>query len=137
MHAPLASTITLIMELFVASLIFFVVYFGYARNIFAKKLALFAMVYEIFFNVGYMLYRSLVHSKTYVLNPALKIVAMLHGVLSLAMLGAVVIFFMLAWKNYAKGIDYFLAHRMATIIFIFFWVVSLVSGLFLYLEVYF
>jgi hypothetical protein len=137
MPAPIASTITLIMELFIASLIFYIVYKSYVKNIFSEKLAMLAIGYEVIFNVGYMLYRTLAHKETYVLSSQMKLIAALHGILSLLMLLAVIVIFLMARKNYRQGRNYFLENKIITIAFVFFWIVSLVSGLFLYLRVYF
>jgi predicted membrane protein len=136
MQIPVASTITLVMELFIGSLIFSIIYDGYVKNIFSKNLAIFAIGYEIVFNVGYMIYRTIFPS-TSQLTVALKIVAASHGVLSLIMLFVIVGFFLRAKKEYSQNINSFAVHKFQTILFSVFWMASLISGIFLYVRVNF
>lgn len=136
MDIPLVSTLTLLAEFVVAACIFSVIYSGYRVNIFMKRLAMWTIAYEIVFNVGYMVYRSIAHPKSYTLSPLLKTVAALHGALSLAMLVAVVVFFLKASKAYGAGENYFKKQKIATGAFVFCWLVSIASGILLYLKAY-
>ena len=131
------STLTLVMEIIVAALIFFIIFNGSVRNIFFKKLSYFVIGYEIVFNVGYMLFRTLASQPNMHLSSLLKIVAALHGALSLLMLLAVIILFIKADKEYSKRVNYFAVHSSQTFIFIGFWVISILSGVFLYIKAYF
>lgn len=137
MQIPIASTITLIMELIIGCLIFHIVYSGYIKNVFSKKLAFFAVAYEIVFNVGYMLYRTFAHPTVSGLSGAMKLVGAVHGILSLIMLFVVVGFFVRAGKEYGKNINYFAKHKIKTWLFLIFWTISLLSGIFLYVKVYY
>lgn len=137
MHAPLASTITLIMELIIGFLIFFIIFQGWKHNRFSKKLTFFAIGYEIIFNVGYMIYRSVSVSSTTHLSSAMKIFAMMHGILSLVMLFVVVAFFLRATREYGNNINSFVIHRSQTMFFLFFWLISLLSGVYIYVTLYF
>ncbi|MEI7891140.1 MAG: hypothetical protein WCI36_04205 [bacterium] len=137
MQIPIASTVTLVMELFIATLIFYIVYGGYAKNVFSKKLTFFAIAYETVFNVGYMIYRTVAAPSTVNLGSGLKIVAAMHGMLSLVMLVVVILFFLRATREYAKGINSFRVHHIQAKVFLVCWIVSLLSGIFLYLKVYF
>jgi len=131
MPIPIASTITLIMELIIASIIFFIIFKGFAKNIFLKKLSYFAIGYEIIFNVSYMLYRTIASQPSTQLSNSLKIFAALHGSLSLIILVAVIWLFLKAGKAYAKNINYFKVHKIQTFLFILCWVISILSGIFL------
>lgn len=137
MHVPIASTITLLMELFIAMIIFYIVYNGYFKNVFSKKMTFFAIAYETVFNVGYMVYRTFAAPSISNLNASWKIVAMLHGILSLIILVAVIAFFLRASMEYAKNVNSFKEHHFQTKLFLFSWIVSLLSGIALYLKVYF
>ncbi|MDD5397263.1 MAG: hypothetical protein PHW24_04380 [Candidatus Moranbacteria bacterium] len=137
MQIPVASTITLIMELFIGALIFFIIQQGYVKNVFSKRLAFFAIGYEIIFNVGYMVYRTIGAPSVSNLSPALKITAALHGVLSLVMLFVIIAFFVRANREYGERVNSFVFHKIQTWLFMFFWSLSLLSGIFLYLKVYF
>lgn len=61
-----------------------------------------------------MLYRMVSVPSTAHLSLTLKIVAALHGILSLIMLIAVVVFFLRAAKGYAQKINYFVVHKVKT-----------------------
>ena len=136
MHVPIISTLTLLAEVVVASLIFFVVYSGYARNNFKQKMAKWTIGYEVVFNVGYMLYRSFAHPQSFALSPLLKTVALLHGMLSLALVVWVIIFFLKARTGYTLGENYFKKHRILTAVFGICWLVSIFSGVLLYIKAY-
>ena len=137
MYIPLASTITLVMEVFIGFLIFYIIIQGYKNNHFSQKITFFAIGYEVIFNVGYMIYRTIAEPSATHLNNALKIFAMMHGILSLIMLIAVIMFFMRASREYSQKINSFFAHKFQTIIFCILWTISLVSGIFLYIKIYF
>ena len=136
MHAPFVSTITLIMELFIGFLIFLIIFQGWKNNCFSKKLTFFTIGYEIIFNVGYMIYRSISVPSTAHLSSAMKIFAMMHGILSIIMLFVVVAFFLRAMREYGENINSFVMHRSQTILFLFFWLVSLLSGVYIYVTLY-
>jgi hypothetical protein len=135
MHAPLQSNITLVAELFIAVVIFSIIYRAYFGNVFMKKLALFAIVYETIFNIGYMVLRSVTKAQ-YVFSPSMKVVGALHGILSLVILIAVIILFVKASRADKRGENYFKMHPVVTILFSLGWIVSLLSGVWLYWAAY-
>ena len=137
MRVPTISVITLGMEIIIGCLIFSIVYFGYFKNIFSKNLSLFVVGYEIIFNVGYMIYRTILPKTNLILSPLMKIVAAFHGALSLVMLFVVVFVFLRANREYTNNINSFALHKNQTRLFVIFWLVSLLSGMFLFLGVYF
>ena len=137
MNAFVVSTITLIMELIIGSLIFWIIYRGYTKNDFSKKIVSFAIFYEAIFNVGYMIYRTVAAPSTSYLSDMMKKIAMMHGIMSLIMLVWIVIFFLRAYKEYGRGINSFFVHKIQTFLFILFWSISLLSGIFLYINIYF
>lgn len=137
MHAPLYSTITLIAEIFVSASIYYTLYQGYRHNKFPAKLAGFALLYEILFNISYMALQAPHHVKAArVEAPFVVILAIVHGVLSLLMFLALILFFVFAWTRYKKEINYFQSHKMLTSTFIFFWTFSIVSGILFYFVEY-
>lgn len=89
MQIPMTSTAVLVVELLVAILIGAIISQGYVRNNFLQKTALFAILYEIVLNVGYMVYRfvGIGASKASKLSAGMKIVGTYYGFLSLVMLG--------------------------------------------------
>lgn len=137
MQAPLYSTITLIAELFVSAAIYYSLYQGYKHNRFPVKLAAAALIYEIIFNISYMAMQVPQHAKaTGVESPFVIGLAIVHGVLSLIMFITLVIFFILAFEHYRKGVNYFKRHKIFTIIFTCFWTFSIVSGILFYFVEY-
>ena len=137
MHPPLISTITLIAELFIFGVISYVFYSGYEGRGFPFKLAYFALGYEIIFNIGYMIYRSIGLKSFPSLSLELKILGAVHGIFSLIVFIAWVIFIALAIKNYKKGMNYFQVHSKFAFMLLFFWIISLSSGILLYIKAYF
>ena len=137
MHAPLYSTITLFAELVISGIIYFTIYQGYKHNRFFSMLAGFALLYEICFNISYMVSRVPEHAKFDKVAPAVIIVfAIVHGVLSLLMFLALIVFFVFAFFSYRKGNNFFQKHKILTTIFLIFWTFSIVSGIIFYLLEY-
>lgn len=136
MNIPLYSTVTLIAELFVSSIIFYSFYQGFKHNKFPTKFAAAALAYEILFNITYMIYRVPSHAKAKVEPPYVIILAILHGTLSLIMFVSLIVFFILAWKNYRRGVNYFLVHKKFSLTFLIFWSISVISGILFYILEY-
>jgi hypothetical protein len=136
MHGPLFSTITLFTELLVSCAVYYTIYKGYRHHKFPTKIAFTALLYETIFNISYMFSRVPSHAKAAKATPLfLILLAIIHGTLSLIMFVALIVFFILAWKNYKKEKNYFLEHKKITFLFLFFWTFSIVSGvLFYFLE---
>jgi hypothetical protein len=137
MAAPLYSTITLVAELFVSAAIYYSIYSGYKKNKFPSVLAGAALAYELIFNITYMAGRVPSHVKVAKIEtPFIVGLAILHGVLSLIMFVALIVFFIFAWKAYRKGKNYFFEHKNLTFTFIVFWTFSILSGVIFYLVEY-
>jgi hypothetical protein len=135
--APLHSTITLCAEIVVSAMVLYSIYWGYMKGKFPVALAGAALLYEILFNVTYMISRLGTQTDNQFITPVDLILAITHGTLSLIMFITLIIFFILAWIGYRKGINYFKAHRTSTIVFIIFWTISVLSGILLYFVVYY
>jgi heme A synthase len=137
MHAPLYSTVTLFAEIVISSIIYYTLYQGYKNNRFPAKLAGFALLYEIVFNISYMASQVPEHAKAAKVESAFVItLAIIHGILSLIMFIALLLFFLLAWRSYKKEINYFKAHKILTMLFLIFWTFSVVSGIIFYIVEY-
>lgn len=139
MPPPLFSTFSLITELIVSASIFYVFYSGYKHNHFPFKLALFALSYEILFNISYMVSRSLEHVPEYKeeVHSGFEIaLAAFHGILSLVMFIALIVFLIIAFKKYKAGINYFKEHNTLTIMFLVLWSLSVISGIVFYFTLY-
>ncbi len=136
MHIPLFSTITLIAEIIISCIVFYTFYRSYMHNKFPTPLVAFALLYEITFNISYMATRVSANTEKIEI-PWHIVLAASHGILSLIMFISLIIFMLLAWKNYRKGINYFKQHKYITIIFLIFWSISIISGILLYFVEYF
>lgn len=139
MEAPLFSTFTLLTELCVTATIVYVFYSGYKHNRFPAKPAFFAIAYETLFNISYMVYRSLEHSSEHKDESEAGfevLLAIFHGVLSLAMFISLIVFLLIAWKKYKAGINFFFAHKVLTGLFLFLWSLSILSGIGYYVIEY-
>lgn len=137
MNAPLYSTITLVAELGISAIIYYSIYKGYRHNKFPSLLAGFALLYEAVFNISYMVSQAPHHAKALrVESPFVVGLAITHGVLSLLMFIALIVFFIFAWTRYRKGVNYFQNHKVLTWIFLFFWTFSIVSGVLFYFVEY-
>ena len=135
MHAPIYSSLALIAEIFVSTAIFYSFYQGYKHSKFPEKVAIAALAYETLFNISYMVYR-LPAEKNGGISETRKIFGATHGVLSLLMFISLIVFFSLALRNYRKGVNYFRLHKYLTSIFLFFWSISVFSGIALYFVEY-
>ncbi|HEX7041740.1 MAG TPA: hypothetical protein VF189_00680 [Patescibacteria group bacterium] len=137
MHSPLYSTITLFAEIIVSFIVYYSLYSGYKHNKFPTKLAFGALIYELVFNITYMASRVPAQAKSARLEtPFIIGLAIVHGLLSLIMFVALIVFFIFAWTRYRKGINYFHAHKILTFTFLFFWTFSIVSGVLFYIIEY-
>lgn len=137
MNPHLYSTITLFAELIISAIIYFTLYQGYRHNKFPSRLAFGALLYELIFNITYMASRVPAHARAARLETPFVIgLAIVHGILSLIMFMALIVFFIFAWKSYRKEVNYFRNHKIQTFVFLFFWTFSIVSGVLFYLVEY-
>lgn len=137
---PLFSTFTLFTEILITCSILYIFYKGYKHNVFHSKLVFFTLAYETLFNISYMSYRALTHEAN--VGPhqhtAFHIaVAAFHGIFSILMFVLLIVFFVVAWRKYKKGINFFKEHKMLTYAFIVLWMIAIFSGLFFYYLAYF
>ena len=123
------STFTAISELFVTTGDFYIIYTNLRGQPFPWKLALGVALFEFSVNMLYMISRM---SRMPAANPAepnpLAPLYALHGSLSLLVFIAFVVMTSLAYVDYRKGRFYFREHRVATAVFVVFWLVSVGSG---------
>ena len=139
MQAPFFSTFTLFTEIVITLLVLTIFYKGYFKNKFPKQLVIVALTYEILFNITYMVNSALHHVQNeaaIVDTPFETGLAIFHGTLSLIMFIGLVIFLVVSWRNFNKGINYFEKHKTLTIIFIVFWLLAVISGVLFYFVLY-
>lgn len=94
-----------------------------------KKLLGAVFSFELLVNIVYMAQRSAKADTSAELSKGMKIFFALHGTLSLAMFIMGVVFFILAVLDDKAGKEtFFQRHKGGTWAFVFFWMVSFVSG---------
>jgi hypothetical protein len=133
----LSSTLVLSAEFLVVAAMGAVLYAGYYRGVLLKKLLLSALAVETFFNVGYMVARTAYPSLPGASPPAVRMLGMAHGIFSLAVFAAAIVFFFLAYGDFSKGANFFRKHRVASLVLCVSWAVALGSGTLLYFLTYF
>jgi uncharacterized membrane protein YozB (DUF420 family) len=136
MIAPAYSTFALIAEPIVTFAVFYTFYQGYKNGHFPAKIAFGAVLYETAFNISYMFYKLPAHISRF--NKAwYTALAATHGILSIVMFIGLVIFLVLAYRNYEKGINYFKKHKYVSIVFLSFWLIALLTGFAMYYTTYY
>jgi len=129
MHIPLWSTVTLLTEILVTGSVLYLFYTSFKTGRFPQKLAAATVGYEIIFNITYMASRVLEHKNPSQLeSKGAILLAIFHGIFSLIMFVALLVFLFIAWRAYRKGINYFALHPKATVTFIALWLVAVLSG---------
>jgi len=119
--------------------VFYVIWTAIANVRFNRKLGFGVLAYEVIFNISYMVMRSLEHvseKPSVVEKPGETALAIFHGTFSLVMFIALVIFFIVADKHYAKGENFFVHHHRLTSVFLYSWSVSVLSGALFFARLY-
>jgi hypothetical protein len=133
---PAYSMFSATSELLVTAAVFYVLWRAYARDDFRKGLLVAVLAFEALVNISYMAYRIAVPAAAGGLPGWLTATAALHGILSLAMFLALLFFAAMAWRDDARGENFFREHKGATWAFAALWTVSIVSGEFLFVATY-
>lgn len=135
---PWFSTLTLVTELVITISILFIFYNAYKYNKFYYGFTAAVLAYEALINVGYMtrsLFDHTVGKK--ITSPYYIVLAAFHGSFSLLMFILLLVFMFFAWRNYKKGINFFLVHKKLTITFLISWMVAVITGFLFYYLLYF
>jgi len=139
MTAPFFSIFALIAEFCVTAVVFYVIWTAIANVRFNRKLGFGVLAYEVIFNISYMVMRSLEHvseKPSVVEKPGETALAIFHGTFSLVMFIALVIFFIVADKHYAKGENFYVHHHRLTSVLLYSWSVSVLSGALFFARLY-
>ena len=138
MTLPIWSVVTLFTELVVTGVVLWVIRTGYRDGNFLRKWAFGVLIYEVVFNISYMLSRSLSHKNEDIASEKTGEVALaiFHGIFSLFMFLSLIIFFLVAAKRYGQGENFFLGHRKLTVSFVIAWLISVFSGILFFVRLY-
>ena len=136
MHIPIWSAITLFAELLVTTSIYFIIWRSYRTGRFLRWFAFFVLGYEALFNISYMVSREMGAQDAGPLNPYQTFLGAFHGIFSLVMFVALIVFFLIAAHAYKRGENYFLRHRRLMIVFICAWGLSIFSGIAFFISLY-
>lgn len=129
MEIPAFSVFSAISEVFVTiGVLYAVISNLYGKPLMWKILGA-VLAFELCVNVVYMAGRASAADTSTELSQGMKIFYAAHGTLSLAMFIGIVVLFILAVTDFKNGRQtWFQRHRMGTWVFVFFWMVSVVSG---------
>lgn len=130
MTIPLFSVFAALSEVIVTIAVLYVIISNMRGQVLKWKLLLAALLFEVLVNVSYMIYRaSHITSETgETLSPMLRGLAGFHGALSLVMLLVLIQMSFLAYRQMHRGQQFFQEHRIASILFIVWWLISVFSG---------
>lgn len=136
MEAPLFSTFSAIAEIFVTAAVFYVVLNNFQGKGFAWRLAAVVVVFEFSVNMLYMISRLRAEAASGEAIGPMALFAAGHGLLSLIVFIALVVFAFQAYQAWRHGAFYFRDHPTLTYVFLFFWGVSVATGEVLYVIRY-
>ena len=137
MNIPILSIVTLLTELVITALVYFIIWKAYRTGVFMRALAFAILGYELLFNISYMLSRELgAEGSSAVYNPYETTLAIFHGTFSLLMFVMLIVFFLMATRAYRRGENYFLIHPRLTWSFLIAWSISILSGVVFFASLY-
>lgn len=128
---PLYSTFSAVTELFVTAAVFWFFYQALAHANYRWGLIAVAIVYEILFNISYMVRRLFAHEEgvTHVHEPWVTWFVAAHGTLSLLMFIGLIGLVVWAWRRQRHGEVHPIGRRRAlSYVFLGLWTVSILSG---------
>lgn len=129
-NIPVFSIFSAVSELAVTAAVLYVIISNMHGQALKWKLLLAVLVFEIFVNVGYMVYRAshIAAETSAALSPMLRGLAGFHGALSLLMLLVLIQLSFLAYWQMQRGRQYFQEHKIVSVLFIIWWLISVLSG---------
>lgn len=136
MSPPIISTITLVAETIIGFFIGYIIISGYRKGKIPFGLAYFAIIYELVFNISYMVYRFF-WAEPSSLSKGLVILAIFHGILALIVFIFEIVFLAIAIRRYKKGLNFFKKNKFVTFGFAIVWTIALISGIVIYFIAYF
>jgi uncharacterized membrane protein YozB (DUF420 family) len=129
MEVPAFSIFSAISEVFVTIAVLYAVISNMNGKPLNWKLLGLVLTFELCVNVVYMAGRASHADTDTTLSTGMKLFFAGHGILSLAMFLGIVVLFILAVMDVKSGRDsWFQRHRTGSWIFVFFWMVSVISG---------
>jgi hypothetical protein len=135
MNVFLFSTFTLFTELLVTAAVLYIFFDRYKKDKFHPSYCFSLLSTKRYLNINYMAHRTS-SVETAKMAPWHIALAAFHGIFSLLMFITLVIFFILAWLNFRKDINYFKKHATFSKIFIVSWLISITSGIIFYVITY-
>ena len=126
---PAFSIFSATSEIFVTIAVLYAVISNLRGRALPYKLLGAVLVFELVVNIMYMTGRAAEADKSTELSTSMKIMFAGHGMLSLLMFIGLAILYMLAVKDIKEGqAAWFSRHPTGSWIFVFFWMVSVISG---------
>jgi uncharacterized membrane protein YozB (DUF420 family) len=129
MNIPTFSVFSAISEVFVTIAVLYAIVTALKGKRFQKELLGATLLFELCINVVYMAGRASHADTSSTLTTAMKAFYAGHGILSLLMFLGLMVVYLLALADDMKGREiWFRRHRPFTYVFLFFWMVSVISG---------
>lgn len=129
MEIPAFSIFSAISELVVTGVVLYVIIGNLKGRPFNWKLLGVVLVFEVCVNVIYMIKRASAADVDSQLSGTLKALFAVHGILSLIMLVALILVYLLSTFDFKAGRStWFQQHRVATWGLIFLWILAVGSG---------
>lgn len=126
---PFFSWFSAISEIFVTIAVLYAVIRNLQGHRLNWKLLGLVLIFELCVNIVYMAGRASAADTSEHFSPAMKAFLAGHGILSLLMFLGLAIVFLLSVLDISSGRDtWFVRHRRLAWTFVFFWMVSVISG---------
>lgn len=104
--------------------------YGYFKNKFCPKITLLTVLVLITYMTSFLLYRYMTGhiGEEAVTEPYYVLLASVHGTISLIAVAQACIMFTAARSAFARGENYFLAHKKLSLLLVILWPLALLSG---------
>jgi hypothetical protein len=129
MNIPVFSLFSAVSEVFVTIVVLYTIILALRGGPFKRELLGATLLFELCVNIVYMTGRASAADASSTLSTGMKIFYAGHGILSLVMFVGLAIVYMLSLVDDSRGREVWFRRRpAATYVFLFFWMVSVLSG---------
>ena len=141
MTIPVTSIVTLLAEIIITILVYYIIWYAYRTGTFLRRVAFGILLYELVFNISYMVSREVGEKDAHVYNPYETFLGIFHGIFSIIMFLTLIVFFLMAARVYPsskkkEGKNFFRVHSYSTYVFVVAWGISIRSGILLFSSLY-
>ncbi len=132
------STFSAVSELIVTAIVLWVIFDNFRGNRLRAGWLFGTLAFELLVNVSYMVKQTFVvfENRTAETPAYIELVGAFHGILSLGMFVALIVVAVLAYRASKRGVAYFQGRPALTGVFVVLWMLSILSGEWLYYEIH-